>query len=140
MFKKILLAADGSPHSKRAAERAVYLAKWTEGATITLIHVLNDVPSRSDVMDEGVNSREIPNHKKERVFPIQEMIEKENIPMTILHTFGEPGPTIVREANSKEYDMVILGSRGLNQLQQMVLGSVSHKVAKRVQCPVMIVK
>ncbi|EGR8654283.1 universal stress protein, partial [Listeria monocytogenes] len=33
-----------------------------------------------------------------------------------------------------------IGSRGLNSLQEMVLGSVSHKVMKRVNCPALIVK
>ncbi|MGM0899696.1 MAG: universal stress protein [Bacillota bacterium] len=37
-------------------------------------------------------------------------------------------------------DLIIIGSRGLNALQSMVLGSVSHKVMKRASCPVMIVK
>lgn len=35
---------------------------------------------------------------------------------------------------------IILGTRGLNSFQKMVLGSVSHKVAKRSQIPVIIVK
>ncbi|MGB8270820.1 MAG: universal stress protein, partial [Priestia megaterium] len=38
------------------------------------------------------------------------------------------------------FNLVVIGSRGLNSLQEMVLGSVSHKVAKRVHCPVMIIK
>ncbi|WP_256592904.1 universal stress protein [Pseudomonas sp. 2822-17] len=46
----------------------------------------------------------------------------------------------MREANNGEYDIVIIGSRGLNPFQEMVLGSVSHKIAKRVECPVLIVK
>ena len=53
---------------------------------------------------------------------------------------GEPGPTIVEYANKQSCDMVVIGSRGLNKLQEMVLGSVSHKVAKRVNCPVLISK
>ena len=40
----------------------------------------------------------------------------------------------------RDIDLVIAGSRGLNTLQEMVLGSVSHKIAKRVKCPVMIIK
>ncbi|WP_370876089.1 universal stress protein [Evansella vedderi] len=39
-----------------------------------------------------------------------------------------------------EFDLVVIGSRWLNKLREMVLGRVSHKVAKRVACPVMIVK
>jgi nucleotide-binding universal stress UspA family protein len=140
MFKNILLAADGSQHSHQACERAIYIANRIDGASITLIHVVDDIPSQSDVVDEEMKPRDIPDHRKQRIFPIKKKIEKEHIPLTIKHVFGEPGPTIVREANDGEYDIVIIGSRGLNQFQQMVLGSVSHKVAKRAQCPVMIVK
>jgi len=140
MFKNILLAADGSPHSIQACERAIYIANRTEGSSITLIHVVDDIPSQADVVDEEMKPRDIPDHRKQRIFPIQKKIEQEHIPLTIKHVFGEPGPTIVREANDRNYDLVIIGSRGLNQFQQMLLGSVSHKVAKRVHCPVLIVK
>lgn len=53
---------------------------------------------------------------------------------------GEPGPEIVKYANEQGVDIVVIGSRGLNALQEMVLGSVSHKVMKRVNCPALIVK
>ncbi|WP_270908820.1 universal stress protein, partial [Staphylococcus saprophyticus] len=51
-----------------------------------------------------------------------------------------PAEKVVEVANSGDYQAVILGSRGLNSLQEMVLGSVSHKVAKRSEIPVIIVK
>ena len=47
---------------------------------------------------------------------------------------------MVEVSNSGEYQAIILGTRGLNSFQKMVLGSVSHKVAKRSQIPVIIVK
>ncbi|SDN32664.1 universal stress protein [Alkalicoccus daliensis] len=140
MFKKILLAGDGSNHSRRACEKAAFIAGNTEGAVVMLVHVVDDLPSRTDVMDEEMKPREIPDHRKERVQPLIKYLEKEGIPVEVKHVFGEPGPTIVREANDNEVDLVVIGSRGLNQFQQMVLGSVSHKVVKRAVCPVMVVK
>ena len=70
---------------------------------------------------------------------IEGLLKKENIflKITILH--GDPGDTIVQYVNTGDIDLVIAG-RGLNTLQEMVLGSVSHKIAKRVKCPVMIIK
>lgn len=47
---------------------------------------------------------------------------------------------IVSFANRGNFDIVIIGSRGLNSFQEMVIGSVSHKVAKRANAPVLIVK
>jgi len=46
----------------------------------------------------------------------------------------------VKYANEQKVDVVVIGSRGLNTLQEVVLGSVSHKVMKRVHCPALIVK
>lgn len=43
-------------------------------------------------------------------------------------------------ANDQQFDLLVIGSRGLNTLQEMVLGSVSHKVVKRADCPVLVVK
>ena len=39
-----------------------------------------------------------------------------------------------------DVDLVVIGSRGLNALQEFAIGSVSHKVLKHVKCPVLIVK
>lgn len=52
----------------------------------------------------------------------------------------EPGACLIDYANKGSFDIVIIGSRGLNTLQEMVLGSVSHKVLKRVNCHVLVVK
>ena len=50
------------------------------------------------------------------------------------------GSEIVKYANEQKVDIVVIGSRGLNALQEMVLGSISHKVMKRVNCSALIVK
>ncbi|MFC4735734.1 universal stress protein [Bacillus daqingensis] len=140
MFKHILLAGDGSKHAMRACEKAAYIASRIEGAHITLIHVVDDLPTRTDVMDEEMRPRDIPSHRKKRIESMEHYLQGKEVPYDVKHIFGEPGPAIVREANEHKADLVIIGSRGLNQFQQMVLGSVSHKVAKRAECPVMIVK
>ncbi|MFA9560537.1 universal stress protein [Evansella sp. AB-rgal1] len=141
MFRQILLAADGSKHSVRATEKALFLSKKIVNSKITLIHVVDALPGRSDVMDENFElSKGIPEHRTERTGKIEEMIRKAEVNLEVKHIFGEPGPSIVREANEGNYDLVVIGSRGLNPFQQLVLGSVSHKVAKRVTCPVLIVK
>lgn len=64
--------------------------------------------------------------------------ENVNYKTTVLR--GNPGPEIVKYANEQSVDLVVIGSRGLNSLQEMVLGSVSHKVMKRVNCPALVVK
>ncbi|TXC89758.1 universal stress protein [Metabacillus litoralis] len=139
MFKKILLATDGSDHALRAAIKAADIAKLTSDTMITVVYVVDGTTSKSDVLSAG--DKEAINEKRSRKLrPTEQLLEKENIAFKIKMLKGEPGPEIVKYANKEEFDLVIVGSRGLNALQEMVLGSVSHKVAKRVESPVMIVK
>ncbi|MBB5174525.1 universal stress protein [Texcoconibacillus texcoconensis] len=140
MFEHILVAADGSSHSLEAAKKGVDIAKTQTSCFVTIVHVVDEIPSHTDVMGMDFEPRDWPTHRKERVRPVEELFEQHSVNFKTKHLYGEPGPTIVSQANQSNVDLVVIGSRGLNPLQQMVLGSVSHKVAKRAQCPVMIVK
>ncbi|WP_163539107.1 universal stress protein [Gracilibacillus sp. YIM 98692] len=139
MYKKILLATDGSEHSKRAAENAFHIAQCSSGSQLEVVYVVNVDKAKSDVINNW-NSIDV-NDSRKKQFDEAERLAKEtgiNYKVKILH--GEPGPSIVNYANKNNVDIVIIGSRGLNGLQEFVLGSVSHKVAKRANCPVLIVK
>ena len=140
MFKKILLAADGSNHSLRAAGKAVELAKLAgEDAVIEIIYVVDFETEKNDVLRNS-DPEAIKEERKRRLQLTEGKVTAAGVKSktTIMH--GEPGPAIVSYTNENAFDLVVIGSRGLNSLQEMVLGSVSHKIAKRVQCPVMIVK
>ncbi|MED3645739.1 universal stress protein [Halalkalibacterium halodurans] len=138
MMKKILLATDGSVQSQRSAEQAIQLATAFNGV-IDVVHVIDAERAKHDAL-KNITPAALEQDRKQRLNPVLTNIKKEGIPYKLHFLKGEPGPSIVDFANKGEYDWVILGSRGLNPLQTMVLGSVSHKVAKRVKWPVMIVK
>lgn len=78
--------------------------------------------------------------RRKLLVDVEKLLTEEGIQYEVKFLHGEPGPTIVDHANREKYELVVIGSRGLNTLQEMVLGSVSHKVAKRVAAPVLIVK
>ncbi|MGM0863280.1 MAG: universal stress protein [Bacillota bacterium] len=138
MFKKILLASDGSEHSLRAGVRAIELAKCIPSSKINIVYVIDGKSSKDDVLQNwGADASD---KRKQKLQMIEYKAKQANIGYETTFLHGEPGPTIVEYANENEFDAVVIGSRGLNRFQEMVLGSVSHKVAKRVKCPVMIVK
>ncbi|MFS1515933.1 universal stress protein [Bacillus sp. SCS-151] len=140
MFEKILLASDGSDHAIRAAEKAAFLAKEIAGATIEILYIVDNETAKSDAL-RNIESHDIELTRNERLQATKDIcyrIINKEIKTTMIH--GEPGPSIVKYANNGGFDLVVIGSRGLNTFQEMVLGSVSHKVAKRANCPVMIVK
>ncbi|WP_331249045.1 universal stress protein [Evansella clarkii] len=139
MFKNILLAADGSPHSFRAAEKAIGLGKLTDGAVIEILYVLDGSKSKSDVLKYG-DSDTASLKRKEMLSRYENLISESGLSCktTILH--GTPAETIIKHANEGKYDCLVIGSRGRSTVQTMILGSVSHKVMKHVKSPVVMVK
>ncbi|AYC30395.1 universal stress protein [Paenisporosarcina cavernae] len=139
MYKKILVAVDGSDHSKRAATHAVYLAEHTEGSHVTLLYVLDYDKTLAPHLQQ-MTSDDLHEDRKSKIEPIRSLFIDKGVQCDIRLLHGEAGPVIVEHANKESYDVVVIGSRGLNTLQEMVLGSVSHKVAKRVHAPVLLIK
>jgi len=139
MYNRILVAVDGSEHSKRAASHAVFLASSATDAHVTLLYVLDYEKTRTDFV-QNLTSEDLHIDRKNKIKPIEELFLVKGIRTDIKLLHGEAGPVIVEHANQENYDVVVIGSRGLNALQEMVLGSVSHKVAKRVNSPVLLIK
>ncbi|GLB60970.1 universal stress protein [Cytobacillus sp. NCCP-133] len=139
MYKKILLATDGSEHSRRAAEHAIAMAKCTGGSKIEIVYVIDDDNAKSDVL-QNWNKADLGDKRKDRIKFAEQQAKEAEVPYEIKTLHGEPGHAIVEYTNKNNMDVVVIGSRGLNVLQELVLGSVSHKVAKMANCPVLIVK
>lgn len=137
MYKSILLAADGSENSFRAAQETLNFID--ENTKVTILNVINADDSKDDVLHSGP-SESITAKRKEKLSDIIELYESHKIHHRVIFEHGVPNETVVKIANTGDYQTVILGTRGLNGFQEMVLGSVSHKVAKRADIPVLIVK
>ena len=52
---------------------------------------------------------------------------------------GHPSRTIVKFAKDKNADLIVVGSRGLGDIEGYLLGSVSHKVTSLSDCPVLVI-
>lgn len=139
MFKNILLASDGSAHSLRAAEKAIHLAAGNPEASVTVLYVVDSKTSKADVL-RNLDTEGITHLRKAKMASIEKKAQEAGVHYEIKILRGEPAPTITKYEMENNIDVILIGSRGLNTLQELVLGSVSHKVAKTAKCPVMIVK
>jgi nucleotide-binding universal stress UspA family protein len=139
LYKKIILATDGSDHAKRAAENAMYIASCSPESLVEIVFVVDADKVKSDVLSHW-NSADLDGKRKERIREVEKMARTYEVSYKVTILQGDPGPAIVEYANSHQADIIVIGSRGLSGLQEFVLGSVSHKVAKRANCPVLIVK
>lgn len=70
MYKRILLASDGSEHSKRAAENAIHIAQCSKGSKIDVVYVVDPDRAKSDVLSNW-NSVDINDQRKERMKEVE---------------------------------------------------------------------
>ncbi|SDJ16913.1 universal stress protein [Salimicrobium halophilum] len=140
MFTKILLASDGSDHSNRAIDEALKMVDpYKDQVHIEVVYAVDGDQSKKDVLQYG-DSDTASLKRKERFQSTIEYIEDKGLgaDITILH--GQPAETLIEYANEGDYDCVLVGSRGRNKFQTLILGSVSHKLVKYVNHPVIVVK
>lgn len=134
-MKLIIVGYDGSEHARRALETA---AKLANGATVKVISAVS-------VMAAGGhgNAGADPGEKAERsreLADAQAFLEAHGIRVETVEGYGEPADVLIDEARESGADLVVVGTRGLNPAKQLVLGSVSTKVAHRAPCSVLVAR
>ena len=141
MFNRILVAIDGSTMSKKALKSAIQFAK-ERYSKIGVIHVEKNLQIPEGMANESIDDlysamreegNEILNHAIL-------MADEEGIEVEPQLVFGEPAFQIVKKANEGNYQLIIMGSRGLGGIKGLMLGSVSQKVSQLSHCPVLIIK
>lgn len=135
----IAVAVDGSDNAFRAATYAIKLASHFPDARLEVIFVADyDKAKEEHLLTQSPES--ITLKREQKTHPIIDVATAENIDAHTILLKGKPSFEIINYVNEHEVDHLVLGSRGLNVFQEMILGSVSHKVMKHVNCPVTIVK
>lgn len=139
MYKNILLASDGSENSLRAAREAVYIALLEQEAEVTVLYVIDHKEAESEEIHKNIPV-EVELARKKKVQPIIDLLEKEQIFYKLELIYGIPSKVISEYANEGNIDLLVMGKRGLNPMQEMVLGSVSRSVLNKVDAPALVVK
>ncbi len=138
MFKKILVAVDCSPAGEKAAQYALDLAKLTQAQAI-IVHAYPKIP---DYLGEPNLSQTIARHLERAeslVNPIVERFRAAGVDVIPEILEGPPADAILRVANAREVDLIVMGARGLGSVASLLLGSVSQKVIAHAQCPVLVI-
>lgn len=141
MFAKILVGLDGSPYSNKAFIYALEVAKRFN-AKITAIYVI--VRPLHLYGDEGVVLSEPPDKRLEEegekiLRKAKEQASNEGVELDTVMASGDPSEEILK-LSKQDYDLLVLGSRGLSRVKAFLLGSVSGRVSHYSKCPVLIVK
>jgi len=143
MFKRILVAYDGSPHADRALSEAADLARVNDGE----LTVLSVVPRLASWITAGpvpppVNLGQLQGEIEEAYRrDLQEAVDglPDEIRVTSKLATGHAGPEIVDQVRAGKNDLVVVGSRGRSEVESLFLGSVSQHVSHASPIPVLIV-
>lgn len=143
----ILLPSDGSEYSLKAAHYACKLLKRSPGSQLTILHV-GDIPKdllvhgyvQDMAMDPDFVRKVLEERNNQVLQRTKDIFAEAGFEVSILLQIGNPVDVICEIVQEKNFDLVILGSRGLGELKGLLLGSVSDRVSHMVKCPVLIVK
>jgi len=147
MFKKILVATDGSPKSKKALETAFKLKIQKPDSEVTVLHV-SETPLKTVVESSVEYSSKImvlPDstrinmiREKDEILEEARLIAEEmGIRVKLLNKIGDPASVIVEEAEKGGYDLIVIGGEGRSS---RILGSVASRVLNQFKGSVLVVK
>jgi len=132
---KIVVGYDGSEAAKRALERATTIAGQSKR-----IVVVAAAESRAGAgITEGahLDPSEVERRRRD-LEDAKAYLSGRGIEAETIEAQGDPGDVVVETA--QDADLAIVGSRGLNPLQRLLMGSVSSKVVHRAACDVLVVR
>jgi len=148
MIQTILVPTDGSSHADKAVSLAGELARAL-GAKIVLLHALPDTIYENipEAYHEFANAEHI------QIGDVLNSVGEEILRRAAaqLHTQGVDMVTfalprapaaqaILNYTKEHPVDLVVMGSRGLSSLEDLMFGSVSHTVNHLASCNCLIVR
>jgi nucleotide-binding universal stress UspA family protein len=134
LYQKILVPIDGSGHSKRALQEAIKIAKMTNGS-ITLLNI-----NTRSITQYSPNQPNDEGAKNSVLIDGQRLVQADGIPVDTRLLEGKVVDQIVKTAKEENFDLIVIGARGLSKFEEILLGSVSHGVVEVAPCPVIVTR
>lgn len=140
MYKKILLPYDFGNSFTNVPDQLVNLTEKSEDSIITIFNVISENEMADNVKYHGKHFDEISEDKVEDLKPFTNQLEQLGLNYNIKIETGRVVQELLKEINENDYEIVVMSNRRSKMDIKHVLGHVTHKIAKRVNTPVMIVK
>ena len=140
-MKSLLVPVDGSPNAERAVAFAIRMAKAVQGMKVILLNVQEQLERW---YQHGLASDSSREHLKQQgqaqSAAARRLLDQSGCPYEFLIVFGKPAETIVQAAKDHGCSGIVMGTRGLGDVETLLLGSTSFKVVQLSELPVTLVK
>ena len=135
--KRLLVGYDGSKESEKALDYAVDLAK-ASGGTLVVQHVLSIGP---EAYEGGVvDLAGIETALGKMLDAAAERARTAGVSATKVLSRGDVAATILREAEQRGADLIVVGGLGKGRMARLFLGSVADKLVRAAPVPVLVVR
>jgi nucleotide-binding universal stress UspA family protein len=139
MFKKILIANDGSEGAARALSAAIKLAKAHE-AELHMISV-EELPRFPASVDEIIEEKAEANHVYEAATGrAMAQAQAQEVKLTSHVVVGHPVPAIVDFVAGGRFDLLVVGYMGHSALYNRLIGSTTDRLVEHAPSAVLVVK
>jgi nucleotide-binding universal stress UspA family protein len=134
---KIVVGYDGSDPAKHALDRVATYGTGDDEVTLVTVAELH---ARAGVTEGAhLDPSELP-RREQALEEAKAALAERGLQADAVVGQGDPGEAIVQIANDRSADLIIVGHRGLNPFERLLLGSVSSKVVHRATCDVLVVR
>ncbi len=122
---RVLVGVDGSDNSTWALIEAISIAKKFSG------HVKVITIYKRGSIDEATKTQ----------LKAKQLLDEEDIDSSLETILGSnPSRALVDTAKNENFDLIVVGCRGLGNAAAFLLGSVSKQVVSKASCDVLVVK
>ena len=139
MFKRIVIANDGSDHGFRALAMACDIAK-RDAAKLTMVSV-EELPNVPASIDEVIEAKDEENHKFHDVIEKARAIAKtKKVELKTEVVAGHVVAAIVARVKDLKADLLVVGFMGHSALYERIIGGTADRLVRLAPCPVLVVK
>jgi nucleotide-binding universal stress UspA family protein len=143
-IQTILAAYDGSEESQKALNYAVNLANEKKDVVLHVVTVYQPVHTLAYTYANypvEQASRELKEQNEELLEKLKSDVSVQtDVPIITKAIEGYPGNVLTHYASMNSIDLIVIGSRGLSGVKEFFLGSTSHYVVQKAECPVLVIK
>lgn len=139
---RVLVPIDGSASSEHALDTSL---RWLEEMPDLQLHILTvQPPIASGNVKRFISAETLQQYYEEEaekiLTPVRERLAKAKVDASASWRVGSVAETIVAHAKETNSEHIIMGTRGMGGLSNLVLGSIATKVLSLTHVPVTLVK
>jgi nucleotide-binding universal stress UspA family protein len=140
LFKKILIATDGSRRTQSAVQMGLEIAR-SHKSRVYAVYVVDTVTFTSVPMDvTWENMYQLLTEEGEDAVGRVKEADGPGVEVETHVLEGNPALEITKFAKDNGVDLIVVGTLGKSGIDRLLLGSVAEKIVRIAPCPVLVIK